>query len=134
MKSPNPEAGFYEADTSRTRDGNGGSPVCNQGGMAIVQTFDGRFTSDGSKVVRVHCYKTATARMLDCGAVNPDRNQGVICVLEGNEQYPLIKVTDITDDHEGIVSRELWDKVPKTSESRSQEINAGIHRKKGCHL
>ena len=36
MKSDNPNSGFYEADTSRTIDGNGGNPSCNQGGMAAV--------------------------------------------------------------------------------------------------
>ena len=37
MKSSNPHSGIYEADTSRTLDLNGGSPACNQGGMAVVQ-------------------------------------------------------------------------------------------------
>ena len=36
MKSANPNSGFYEADTTRTLDANGGNPVCNQGGMAVV--------------------------------------------------------------------------------------------------
>ena len=36
MKSDNPHSGFYKADTSRTLDGNGGNPFCNQGGMAVV--------------------------------------------------------------------------------------------------
>jgi DNA (cytosine-5)-methyltransferase 1 len=36
MKSGNPNSGFYEAETTRTLDANGGSPVCNQGGMAVV--------------------------------------------------------------------------------------------------
>ena len=36
MKSSNPHSGVYEADTSRTLDGNGGNPSCNQGGMAVV--------------------------------------------------------------------------------------------------
>ena len=36
MRSANPNSGIYEADTSRTIDGNGGNPSCNQGGMAIV--------------------------------------------------------------------------------------------------
>lgn len=39
MKSDNPHSGIYEAETSRTIDLNGGSPACNQGGMAIVQTY-----------------------------------------------------------------------------------------------
>ena len=36
MKSSNPHSGIYEAETSRTLDGNGGNPACNQGGIAIV--------------------------------------------------------------------------------------------------
>ncbi|MDD4433608.1 MAG: DNA cytosine methyltransferase, partial [Parabacteroides sp.] len=36
MKSENPHSGFYEADTSRCLDGNGGNPACNQGGIAVV--------------------------------------------------------------------------------------------------
>ncbi len=37
MKSANPNSGFYKADTSRTLDGNGGNPTCNQGGIVIVE-------------------------------------------------------------------------------------------------
>lgn len=37
MLSDNPNSGIYEADTSRTLDLNGGSPACNQGGVAVVQ-------------------------------------------------------------------------------------------------
>lgn len=36
MLSDNPHSGFYEADTSRTLDANGGNPGCNQGGIAVV--------------------------------------------------------------------------------------------------
>ena len=36
MKSDNPNSGFYKAETTRTIDANGGNPVCNQGGMAVV--------------------------------------------------------------------------------------------------
>ena len=53
MKSDNPHAGFYEASTARTLDGNGGNPTCNQGGIAVVcanaeatkQAFDTRETA-----------------------------------------------------------------------------------------
>ena len=37
MKSGNPNSGFYEANTSRTLDGNGGNPSCNQGGIAVIE-------------------------------------------------------------------------------------------------
>ena len=37
MKSDNPNSGFYEAETSRTIDANGGNPTCNQGGIAVIE-------------------------------------------------------------------------------------------------
>lgn len=37
MKSSNPYSGVYEAETARTLDLNGGSPACNQGGVAVVE-------------------------------------------------------------------------------------------------
>ncbi len=37
MLSPNPYAGIYEAEKSRTLDLNGGNPTCHQGGIAIVE-------------------------------------------------------------------------------------------------
>lgn len=49
MKSDNPTSGIYEADTARTLDLNGGSPACNQGGMAVVQgadVYNGQLTGD----------------------------------------------------------------------------------------
>ncbi len=39
MKSENPHSGIYKADTSRTIDANGGNPSCNQGGIAIVESY-----------------------------------------------------------------------------------------------
>ena len=36
MKSDNPHSGFYNADTARCLDANGGNPSCNQGGIAVV--------------------------------------------------------------------------------------------------
>lgn len=41
MKSPNPYSGIYKADTTRTLDLNGGSPACNQGGIAVVYPLEG---------------------------------------------------------------------------------------------
>ncbi len=37
MKSANPHSGIYEAETSRTIDGNGGNPGCNQGGIIVIE-------------------------------------------------------------------------------------------------
>ena len=48
MKSANPNSGFYKADTSRTLDGNGGNPTCNQGGIAIVEGNGSRPSHHGN--------------------------------------------------------------------------------------
>ncbi len=37
MKSDNPHAGIYVAETARTLDLNGGNPACNQGGGAGIR-------------------------------------------------------------------------------------------------
>ena len=37
MLSDNPQVGFYEADTSRTLDLNGGNPACQQGGLLVIE-------------------------------------------------------------------------------------------------
>ena len=39
MLSDNPHSGVYETDTSRTLDANGGNPGCNQGGIAVVESY-----------------------------------------------------------------------------------------------
>lgn len=46
-----PNSGIYEADTARTLDGNGGNPTCNQGGMAIVEVWNGRGDGNGGNGV-----------------------------------------------------------------------------------
>ena len=52
--STNPNSGVYEAETSRTLDAlNCGYPGCNQGGMAVVQTFDARGNGDGKTVCTI---------------------------------------------------------------------------------
>jgi site-specific DNA-cytosine methylase len=47
MKSPNPNSGIYEAETSRTLDLNGGSPDCNQGGMVVLEGNGSRDSHKG---------------------------------------------------------------------------------------
>ncbi len=81
MKSDNPDSGFYEAETSRTIDTSSQSPCKNQGGMAIVETYDVRLTSDGTKNSRANVYQTDTARTLDTGGNSPDANQGGVVVV-----------------------------------------------------
>ena len=39
MKSDNPHSGIYKADTSRTIDSSCGNPSCNQGGIAVVESY-----------------------------------------------------------------------------------------------
>ena len=50
MLSNNPHSGFYEAETSRTLDGNACNPTCAQGGVAICQPV--AFTQNQRNEVR----------------------------------------------------------------------------------
>lgn len=86
MLSDNPHSGFYEATTSRTLDQSGGNAVSsNQGGICVVapapETFDVRFTSDGTKNARGHCYPTEISRCLDTSEAKPDSNHGGVAVV-----------------------------------------------------
>ena len=62
--------------------------MSNQGGICIVtptsepkETYDVRFTSDGTKNARGHCYKTEISRCLDTSEQNPDSNHGGVAVV-----------------------------------------------------
>ncbi len=86
MMSDNPHSGFYEATTSRTLDQSGGNSVTsNQGGICVVapapETYDVRFTSEGTKNARGHCYPTQISRCLDTSEANPDSNHGGVAVV-----------------------------------------------------
>jgi len=86
MMSDNPHSGFYEATTSRTLDQSGGNAVTSaQGGICVVapapETFDVRFTSDGTKNARGHCYQTEISRCLDTSENAPDSNHGGVAVV-----------------------------------------------------
>lgn len=88
MKSDNPKSGFYDAETSRTLDANGGNPTCNQGGIAVVETvktFDVRQSSDGTQNMRNHAYESDTCRTVDRGGNMPGSNQGGIAVVSIQE-------------------------------------------------
>lgn len=86
MMSDNPHSGFYEAKTSRTLDQSGGHAISsNQGGICVVapapETFDVRFTSDGTKNARGHCYPTDISRCLDTSEGSLDSNHGGVAVV-----------------------------------------------------
>ena len=82
MKSSNPNSGIYETEVSRTLDNHGGNPACNQGGIAIVDTYDVRISKEGTKNWRAHCYPTTISRCLDTQGENPDTNHGGVVIVE----------------------------------------------------
>lgn len=47
----------------------------------VLNCYDVRFTSEGTKNVRANVYETDTARTLDCSENSPDRNQGGLAVV-----------------------------------------------------
>ncbi len=59
--------------------GNGGN---NQ--PLVVDCYDIRFTSEGTKNYRANVYKTEISRTIDCGGNAPDANQGGVAVVQGS--------------------------------------------------
>ena len=79
MKSANPHVGFYEADTARTLDANGGNPACNQGGIAVVA-----FAQNQRNEVR------------DLG-----EKAAVVCANAGTKQQTYV-VQDHASEHDAV--------------------------------
>lgn len=75
MMSDNPHSGFYEAETSRTLDRSGGDPICNQGGICVVEPV--AFTQNQRDEVRDLGEKSAAL------AAEPGMKQQTF-VLQGN--------------------------------------------------
>lgn len=99
MKSDNPHSGFYEADTSRCLDANGGNPACNQGGMAVVAvqgSMIGRSDTNGPQGSGVNEDVSFT---LDAA----DRHAVAYCMTTGSyaqtlkEQSPTLMARDYKD-------------------------------------
>lgn len=80
MRSSNPNSGFYEAETSRCLDANGGDPSCNQGGMAVIEGNGTRpsHNGDGFKESEVMYTLNATEQHgVAYGIGRPAMNQGL---------------------------------------------------------
>ena len=99
MKSDNPKSGFYEAETSRCLDANGGNPTCNQGGMAVVAlqgSMIGRAEKNGPQGSGVNEDVSFT---LDAA----DRHAVAYCMTTGTytqaleEQSPTLMARDYKD-------------------------------------
>ena len=99
MLSDNPHSGFYEADTSRSLDANGGNPTCNQGGMAVVAVrgpMIGRSDKNGPQGSGVNEDVSFT---LDAA----DRHAVAYCMTMGSytqaleEQSPTLMARDYKD-------------------------------------
>lgn len=66
------------APTVSAKYGTGGN---NQ--PLVLNCFDVRFTSEGTKNARANVYETDTSRTIDCSGNTPDRNQGGLTVVYG---------------------------------------------------
>ena len=81
MKSANPNAGIYEADTARTLDIKGGNPACNQGGIAVVEK-NGCSSTSGER--------NTVAYGLDRASYNQGRNAKFDFTVERELEPPLL--------------------------------------------
>lgn len=100
MLSDNPHSGFYEAETSRTLDTSGGNPVCNQGGMAVVESYAiqgsmiGRKDANGPQGDGVNKEVSFTLNTIDRHAVCA-MNVGFFAAVE--EKTPALLARDYKD-------------------------------------
>ena len=96
MKSSNPNSGVYVAETARTLDNNGGSPACNQGGMAVVQSAAFKYRNGGkARSIDFHDETTPT--------LGTDGNEAVLIHdARGNGDGTLAPT--ITGDHQNRVT------------------------------
>lgn len=47
----------------------------------VLNCYDVRFTSEGTKNIRANVYETDTSRTIDCSGNSPDRNQGGLAIV-----------------------------------------------------
>ena len=100
MLSDNPHSGFYEAETSRALDTSGGNPVCNQGGMAVVESYTiqgsmiGRKDENGPQGDGVNKEVSFTLNTIDRHAVCA-MNVGFFAAVE--EKTPALLARDYKD-------------------------------------
>lgn len=101
MKSSNPDSGFYEAETTRTLDLNGGNPSCNQGGMAVVQMVSGdpcptltvgdfdrmRYNNESLEKLIVEQFPMNPPE-IEGGGTSNDDGHIVVRHINGSEQHP----------------------------------------------
>ena len=94
MKSANPHAGIYEADSARALDANGGNPACNQCGLAVV--FDG--TQVTSKTNRSNPQPGAPCHTLASGSADG----AILCIGNGqpNQLFSTEQAGTLTCMHD----------------------------------
>ncbi len=101
MKSDNPHSGIYEAETSRTIDGNGGNPGCNQGGIAVVESYAiqgsmiGRNDKNGPQGDGINEDVSFTLNTVDCHAVYAMTTGSFTQVAE--DKAPTVLARDYKD-------------------------------------
>lgn len=139
MKSSNPHSGIYEAETTRTLDQNGGSPACNQDGMAIVQTYsfqrsDEFKETDKASTQSRRQYKDATDLVcsVDCRNFNETDKHGTL-QAKGNggqslnymgavrEGYSVRRLTPLECERlQGFPDG--WTDIPGQTEATQEEL------------
>ena len=96
MKSGNPHSGVYVAETARTLDNNGGSPACNQGGMAVVQSSGFKYRNGGkTRSIGYHKEQSPT--------LGTDGNEAIL-IHDARGNGDGSTAPTITGDHENRIT------------------------------
>lgn len=144
MKSNNPHSGFYEAQTSRTLDLNGGNPSCNQGGIAVCQPMSFEPNNNQAAVV---CAAFTAGQGAKAGGigyaeeVSPTlRNEGglsamptVLCRAHGQTNAETLKecAPTLSCNHEAPIVFESHHKDARYTQQKDTSPTCAAYRGTG---
>jgi len=124
MKSDNPHSGIYEADTARTLDLNGGSPACNQGGMAVVEGFDSYNIASTGETARTIAASKADAEHIPCVVGVDLYNQ----TTTGEKSKTLNSVRSDADHVPSVITMDTKQQSMATQEELAATLGANAYK------
>ena len=121
MKSDNPHSGIYEAETSRTIDLNGGSPACNQGGMAIVQCIEPGALSRGQAIAQINCQPGVVDEVAKPLSAQPQLRHREDMDTLITQHYSVRRLTPLECERlQGFP--DFWTDIPGQTEATQEEL------------
>lgn len=127
MMSNNPHSGIYKAETSRTLDLNGGSPACNQGGLAVVTVSKqmGMTDDDTASTIVATEYKEPQAVFCLEGNGQRESHRG-----DGWKESDVSYTLNTTEQH-GVYACDVYNQTIDGDVTATITANTGVPNHSG---